>query len=119
MKFVQGTLVLTLAAILTACGGGSDGYFNNEGTDSSNQNNNSGGTTTPAETANAQLNILKREGQYLFGNYDPNDASTAKGYIDHSMDTFAQGPLQLSLDIRKINLNSFKIPITTEINVSI
>ena len=109
MKFVQGTLVLTLATILTACGGGgSDGYFNNEGTDSSNQNNNNGGTTTPAETAKAQLEILKREGQYLFGNYDPNDASTAKGYIDHSMDTFAQGPLQLSLDIRKINLNSYK-----------
>ncbi|MGN0935926.1 MULTISPECIES: hypothetical protein [unclassified Acinetobacter] len=105
MKFVQGTLVLTLATILTACGGGgSDGYFNNEGTDSSNQNNNNnnGGTTTPTEIAKAQLDILKREGQYLFGNYDPNDASTAKGYIDHSMDTFAQGPLQIALDAKKL-----------------
>ncbi len=101
MKFVQGTLVLTLATILTACGGGgSDGYFNDNS--NGNNDNGSGSTTTPADTAKAQLDILKREGQYLFGNYDPEDASTAKGYIDHSMDTFAQGPLQIALDAKKL-----------------
>lgn len=104
MKFIQGTLALTLTALLAACGGGgSDGYYNN-GSESSNGDNNNGGgsTTTPVETAKALLDILKREGQYLFGNYDPNDATTAKGYIDHSIDTFAQGPLQIALDAKKL-----------------
>ncbi|EXE92821.1 MULTISPECIES: hypothetical protein [Acinetobacter calcoaceticus/baumannii complex] len=40
MKLTQGVCGVTLAAFLTACGGGgNDGYYN--------QNSNSGSTTTP------------------------------------------------------------------------
>ncbi|MCO8043139.1 hypothetical protein OC498_11315 [Acinetobacter bohemicus] len=100
MKFLQGTLALALATFLTACGG--DGYFNNSPDNSDKDNNSDGSATAPIEAAQAQLNILKREGQYLFGNYDPEDATTRKGYIDHAMDTFAQGPLQIALDAKKL-----------------
>lgn len=108
MGFIKSSLALALASLLVACGGGgSDGYYNNA---DSKQNNDTTTpeTSTPIEIAKAELDILKREGQFLFGNYDPNDATTAKGYIDHALDTFAQGPIQLSLDIRKIDLTAFK-----------
>lgn len=107
MKFIKTTLTIALTGLLVACGGGgSEGYYSNN---SNTIENNPGGTpSTDIEAAQAQLDILKREGQFLFGNYDPNDATTAKGYIDHALDTFAQGPIQLSLDIRKIDLTAFK-----------
>lgn len=102
MKVLQGTLSLALIGLLTACGGGgSDGYYNNSSSESPNNSGNTS-TTTPNETAQAQLNILKREGQFLFGNYDANDSTTSKGYIDHALDTFAQGPLQLAVDAKKL-----------------
>lgn len=92
---------MTLSSLLVACGGGgSDGYYND-------QSNNSGNTpppTTPStdlDEAQLTLNALKQEGQFLFGNYDATDATTAKGYIDHALDTFAQGPLQLAIDTKK------------------
>ena len=108
MKFIQGTLAIALSTLLVACGGGgSSGYYDNNNTE-----NNGGNTgTSPSidlKAAEVQLDILKREGQYLFGNYDPNDANTEKGYIDHALDTFAQGPLQLSQDIRKVDLSLYK-----------
>lgn len=108
MKLVQGTLAIALSTLLVACGGGgSSGYY-----DDNNNSNNNGGTTQPPAVdlvaAKAQLEILKREGQYLFGNYDPNDATMTKGYVDHALDTFAQGPLQLSQDIRQVNLSLYK-----------
>ncbi|MFV5661775.1 hypothetical protein VXR58_16455 [Acinetobacter pittii] len=103
MKLTQGVCGVTLAAFLTACGGGgNDGYYN--------QNSNSGSTTTPTtpspdqELATSVLNNLKQEGKYLFGAYDLNDEKQSKGYIDHALDTFAQGPLKLTLDIRKVDL---------------
>lgn len=110
MKLVQGTLAIALSTVLVACGGGgSSGYYDNN-----NSGNNGGGTTQPPAVdlvaAKAQLDVLKREGQYLFGNYDPNDADAQKGYIDHALDTFTQGPLQLALDARKAfeqNPNAF------------
>ncbi|WP_446893026.1 hypothetical protein [Acinetobacter sp. NS4_7] len=93
MNFLKGTLAVALTGLLTACGGGgSDGYYGDTGA--------TGGATPPpqsntsTELAAKQLEILKREGQFLFGNYDSNDLDTAKGYIDHSLDTFAHGPLQ-------------------------
>lgn len=82
--------------------GGNDGYYN--------QNSNSGSTTTPTtpspdqELATSVLNNVKQEGKYLFGAYDLNDEKQSKGYIDHALDTFAQGPLKLTLDIRKVDL---------------
>ena len=106
MNFLKATLAVALTGLLTACGGGgSDGYYGDTGA--------TGGATPPpqsntsTELAAKQLEILKREGQFLFGNYDSNDLDTAKGYIDHSLDTFAHGPLQLTLDIRNVDLTNF------------
>lgn len=106
MKLTQGVCGVTLAAFLTACGGGgNDGYYN--------QNSNSGSTTTPTtpspdqELATSVLNNVKQEGKYLFGAYDLNDEKLSKGYIDHALDTFAQGPLKLTLDIRKVDLTQY------------
>ncbi|MDM1759214.1 MULTISPECIES: hypothetical protein [Acinetobacter] len=99
MNFLKGTLALSLSYLLVACGGGgSDGYYDNKVTD------NIPPTTQSEETIKAQktLDLLKTEGQYLFGNYDPNDSTTAKGYIDHALDTFSQGPLQLAIDAKKL-----------------
>lgn len=103
MSFKQGLLVTVLAGSLIACGGGGDGYFSE-----SNNNNTPTIPNTDLTEAQLSLDVLKREGQFLFGNYDPNDANTSKGYIDHALDTFAQGPLQLSMAIRKVNLNDYK-----------
>lgn len=106
MKLTQGVCGVTLAAFLTACGGGgNDGYYN--------QNSNSGSTTTPTtpspdqELATSVLNNVKQEGKYLFGTYALNDEKLSKGYIDHALDTFAQGPLKLTLDIRKVDLTKY------------
>lgn len=107
MKLTHGVCGITLAAFLTACGGGGgDGYYNN-------QNSSSGSTTTPTtpstdqELATSVLNSVKQEGKYLFGAYDLNDEKLSKGYIDHALDTFAQGPLKLTLDIRKVDLTKY------------
>lgn len=106
MKLTQGVCGVTLAAFLTACGGGgNDGYYN--------QSSNSGSTTTPTtpspdqELATSVLNNVKQEGKYLFGAYALNDEKLSKGYIDHALDTFAQGPLKLTLDIRKVDLTKY------------
>ncbi|MEB3817855.1 MULTISPECIES: hypothetical protein [Acinetobacter] len=106
MKLTQGVCGVTLAAFLTACGGGgNDGYYN--------QNSNSSSTTTPTtpspdqELATSVLNNVKQEGKYLFGAYDLNDEKLSKDYIDHALDTFAQGPLKLTLDIRKVDLTQY------------
>jgi len=106
MKLTQGVCGVTSAAFLTACGGGgNDGYYN--------QNSNSGSTTTPTtpspnqELATSVLNNVKQEGKYLFGAYALNDEKLSKGYIDHALDTFAQGPLKLTLDIRKVDLTKY------------
>lgn len=85
--------------------GWQDGYYN--------QNSNSGSTTTPTtpspnqELATSVLNNVKQEGKYLFGAYALNDEKLSKGYIDHALDTFAQGPLKLTLDIRKVDLTKY------------
>lgn len=97
MSFKKGLFVAALTGTLAACGGGGDGYYGDS-------NDNSSPTTPNNNLAEAQiaLDTLKREGQFLFGNYDPNDASTPKGYIDHALDTFAHGPLQLAIDAKKL-----------------
>jgi hypothetical protein len=105
MKLTHGVCGITLAAFLTACGGGGgDGYYN--------QNSSSGSTTpttpsTDQELATSVLDSVKQEGKYLFGAYDLNDEKLSKGYIDHALDTFAQGPLKLTLDIRKVDLTKY------------
>lgn len=105
MKLTHGVCGVTLAAFLTACGGGGgDGYYN--------QNSSSSSTTpttpsTDQELATSVLNSVKQEGKYLFGAYDLNDEKLSKGYIDHALDTFAQGPLKLTLDIRKVDLTKY------------
>ncbi len=105
MTFLKGTLALSLSLILSACGGGGgDGYFGKENGSSDNNSN----TTHPDKVlAQSTLDSLKKEGQYLFGNYDPNDATTAKGYIDHALDTFGNGVIKLSIDVKaKFDKNS-------------
>jgi hypothetical protein len=98
MKSLKGVLVLSLTSLLYACGGGgSDGYYSSSNTTDNNTDTPTTENTTAAET----LSLLKQEGQYLFGNYDPNDPTTSKGYIDHAMDTFSQGPLKLAIDAKK------------------
>lgn len=95
MKFFQGTLTLALATLLTACGGGgSDGYFNNNGSSEGSSDSN-----TNTETANTQFfeENLKREGSILFGLLDTNNPNTFKGYIDHALDTFGNGVLELAI----------------------
>lgn len=96
MKLIKGALCFALSSILIACGGGSSGYYDEY---NSTENHNDNSQLIAAETL---LNTLKIEGRYLFGHYDPNDASIAKGYIDHALDTFAQGPLQLAIDAKKL-----------------
>ena len=110
MKLVHGSLAIALSVLLTACGGGgSSGYYDNNNTNTGNNGNpNPSSPSIDLTAAQAQLALLKREGQYLFGNYDPTDALSPKGYIDHALDTFAQGPLQLSQDIRKIDFSLYK-----------
>jgi hypothetical protein len=98
MNYIKGVLVLSLTSLLYACGGGgSEGYYDSSNNNSSNTETSTTDNTTITET----LTLLKQEGKYLFGDYDPNDATTAKGYIDHAMDTFSQGPLQLAIDAKK------------------
>lgn len=98
MNYLKGVLVLSLTSLLYACGGGgSEGYYNSSNNNSSNTETSPTDNTTITET----LTLLKQEGKYLFGDYDPNDATTTKGYIDHAMDTFSQGPLQLAIDAKK------------------
>lgn len=105
MKLVQSSLAIALSALLVACGGGgSSGYYDNNTSNNGNENT---PPTIDLNLAQAQLDVLKREGQYLFGNYDPTDAAAPKGYIDHALDTFAQGPLQLSQDIRQIDVTQY------------
>lgn len=117
MKFIKGTLALALTGLLAACGGGgSDGYYNNQ---SNSGGNNNGEPTTPTDPgtpseAQSTLNDLKKEGQFLFGNYDPTDENTKKGYIDHAMDTFSQGPLQLAIDAKKV-FDARKVPNQTPV----
>ncbi|WP_263576809.1 hypothetical protein [Acinetobacter pseudolwoffii] len=99
MKFNKSVLVITLSGFLAACGG--DGYYDKSpSTGTSNGDNSS--VPSGEQTSQQILDTIKREGQFLFGNYDPNDEKTAKGYIDHALDTFAQGPLQLALDAKKL-----------------
>lgn len=44
---------------------------------------------------------LQVEGGYLFGDYDATDPATQKGVVDHGIDTFTQGPLQLGIEVKK------------------
>lgn len=116
MKLVQGTLAIALSTLLVACGGGgSSGYYDNNNTGG----NTGGGTTQPPAVdlvaAKAQLDVLKREGQYLFGNYDPNDATTTKGYIDHALDTFAQGHYSFLKIFAKWMSHSIRITIVQNV----
>jgi len=102
MKFIKGTLTIALTSIIAACGGGgSKGYYNQS--NGTGTNTEQPPVTSPElEVATTTLASLKKEGKFLFGNYDANDSSVAKGYIDHALDTFAQGPLQLTVDTKKL-----------------
>ena len=104
MKLIKGCLTLTLVSLLAACGG-SDGYYNsNSSPDETPQPNT---PSSELDAARTTLASLKKEGMFLFGNYDPNDATTAKGYIDHALDTFGNGVIKLSIDVKaKFDKNS-------------
>ena len=102
MKFIKGTLAIALTSVITACGGGgSKGYYN-QGNSGGNNTEQPPITSPELEAAATTLASLKKEGKFLFGNYDASDSSISKGYIDHALDTFAQGPLQLTVDAKKL-----------------
>ena len=96
MNFLKGTLAVALTGLLTACGGGS--YYGDTPTTGSN-------TETPATSRAEQQKFLedhiKREGSILFGLLNNNDPLTPKGYIDHALDTFGNGVLDLAVNIHK------------------
>lgn len=102
MKFIKGTLAIALTSVITACGGGgSKGYYN-QGNSGGNNTEQPPISSPELEAAATTLASLKKEGKFLFGNYDASDSSISKGYIDHALDTFAQGPLQLTVDVKKL-----------------
>ena len=110
MKFNKSVLVITLSGFLAACGGGgSDGYYGNTPTNGEN-------TVNPSETTSEQQKFLeehlKREGSFLFGLLNINDPTTQKGYIDHALDTFGNGVLDLAVNVHdkftQLDVNAIK-----------
>lgn len=96
MNFLKGTLAVALTGLLTACGGGS--YYGDTPTTGSSPE-------TPATSTTEQQKFLedhiKREGSILFGLLNNNDPLTPKGYIDHALDTFGNGVLDLAVNVHK------------------
>lgn len=97
MKMTKGTFALAFMGLLTACGG--DGYYGQDQTPPVTETPDE--STTPVDTQ-ATLAALKKEGKYLFGQTDVN----AMGYIDHALDTYTQGILKLTQDLRSIDLSN-------------
>lgn len=99
MTIHQHFFTLTLLGCLTACGG--DGYYGKTGTTTPTPDTDEEETapTSPQQT----LNTLKAQGQSLFGQVD----SDKMGYIDHALDTYSNGIMQLSKDIRELDLSSY------------
>lgn len=99
MNLVKGSLILALSGLISACGGGgSKGYYDSGATGSNNSNSPS------TDTAGQQQFLedhLKREGSILFGLLNNNDPMTPKGYIDHALDTFGNGVLELAVNVHK------------------
>jgi hypothetical protein len=102
MKFAYSSIAFTLATLLTACGGGSDGYYKNESNNSSQPNT---GGSTSSEDAQKTFNILKAEAASLFGQ---STTESNKGYVDHAIDAYAQSVLKISQDIRTTNFATYK-----------
>lgn len=97
MKMIKRTFALAFMTLLTACGG--DGYYEQDKTPPV--------TETPDESttsADPQVTLaaLKKEGKYLFGQND----LKSMGYIDHALDTYTQGILKLTQDLRSIDLSN-------------
>ena len=99
-SLIKGTVLSASVMGLVACGGGgSDGYYNQTPTPT--EENPSGETETNTTSAYSFLETLNSEGKFLFGALDVTDDTQTKGYIDHAMDTFGNGSLEISLDARK------------------
>ena len=100
-SLIKSTVLSASVMGLVACGGGgSDGYYN-QTPSTGGGSSNGGGTGTNTTSANSFLETLQNEGKFLFGALDVTDDTQTKGYIDHAMDTFGNGPLEISLDARK------------------
>ena len=100
-SLIKSTVLSASVMGLVACGGGgSDGYYN-QTPSTGGGSSNGGGTGTDTTSANSFLETLQNEGKFLFGALDVTSDTQTKGYIDHAMDTFGNGPLEISLDARK------------------
>lgn len=97
MKMTKGTFALAFMGLLTACGG--DGYYGQDQTLPVTETPDE--STTPVDPQ-ATLAALKKEGKYLFGQTDVN----SMGYIDHALDSYTQGILKLTQDLRSIDLSN-------------
>lgn len=99
MNFLKGTLAVALTGLLTACGGGgSKGYYGDTPL--------TGGTgETPITNTAEQQKFLEdhitREGSILLGLLNNNNPLEPKGYIDHALDTFGNGVLELAINVHK------------------
>lgn len=105
MKLIKTTLAMTLTGFLVACGGGgSDGYYNTDSSNGIGSNQpNPNENITPAD-AQKIFNALKIEAASLFGQADPQK----KGYVDHTLDAYAQSILKISQDIRNVDFKAFE-----------
>lgn len=106
MKYISSALTLSLVSLLSACGGGDSNYsvhtqdigFSDENNNSIDTNSNS---AQEAEDKAFFEKHINQEGSILFGLLDRNDAQTPKGFIDHGLDTFGNGVLNLAVKVHQ------------------
>ena len=104
MNFTKGALTVALTALLTACGGGgSDGYYNNSNAGVNTQPPAGQNPPTTAAEAQKTFNALKTEAASLFGQ----ENQEQKGYVDHTIDAYAQSILKISQDIRNVDVTAY------------
>ena len=92
-----------LALGLTGCGGDSSFIDKQNGSGSGSGSDSTDNSALIAARAGFDdlIASLQVEGGYLFGDYDATDPATQKGVLDHGIDTFTQGPLQLGIEVKK------------------
>ena len=83
--------------------GGSDGYYNNSNAGVNTQPPAGQNPPTTAAEAQKTFNTLKTEAASLFGQ----ENQEQKGYVDHTIDAYAQSILKISQDIRNVDVTAY------------